>query len=314
VHRNLSARPWCLSPPCPRIPSPFSPTANPLSNSLIFQPCSNNGIWAQKRRPQPRVGGLSTSARITRPVRRRRSPTMTLTPRWGHRIRVKGRPRRVISAGIEKPRYARLLPSNFTDKTLFQCSGDHPVCKRCTARGLICHYAGRERVRGPARARLRNAMSSSSLDLHFSGDSDGDAQMIKQEDPAQSLMYSLEYLSHQQSQYQHLAFPTQHPFPYSQPCSQGGSPARDFQLPRMSLPQVSHRRVQSHSALGAGEPYGHPRYHPSGSTVSRLGPASVVEFDMRIPNGGQIQDYREDGGSSRFVLILRLSFPFSTDV
>jgi hypothetical protein len=45
-----------------------------------------------------------------------------------------------------------------------KCSGDHPVCHRCTARGLICQYSSREpRPRGPSKARLRNAISSVEL-------------------------------------------------------------------------------------------------------------------------------------------------------
>ncbi|KAF8623567.1 hypothetical protein AX15_006336 [Amanita polypyramis BW_CC] len=39
-----------------------------------------------------------------------------------------------------------------------KCSGDRPVCKRCTARGLICTYSCREpRSRGPAKPRPRAA-------------------------------------------------------------------------------------------------------------------------------------------------------------
>ncbi|KAF8226780.1 hypothetical protein L208DRAFT_797360 [Tricholoma matsutake] len=45
-----------------------------------------------------------------------------------------------------------------------KCSGDHPVCSRCTTRGLICQYSSREpRPRGPSKARSRTI---SSLDLH----------------------------------------------------------------------------------------------------------------------------------------------------
>ncbi|KAF7322342.1 C6 transcriptional factor [Mycena chlorophos] len=68
-----------------------------------------------------------------------------------------------------------------------KCSGDHPVCKRCNSRGLICHYSGRElgRARGTAKARLRNAMSSPSLDTQFGlggGEEIGFAAGAKQED------------------------------------------------------------------------------------------------------------------------------------
>ena len=39
-----------------------------------------------------------------------------------------------------------------------KCSGDRPVCKRCTTRGLICTYSCREpRSRGPVRPRQRVA-------------------------------------------------------------------------------------------------------------------------------------------------------------
>ncbi|KAG6907413.1 hypothetical protein DXG01_008984 [Tephrocybe rancida] len=45
-----------------------------------------------------------------------------------------------------------------------KCSGEHPVCQRCTTRGLICQYSSREpRTRGPSKARLRNAVSSADL-------------------------------------------------------------------------------------------------------------------------------------------------------
>jgi hypothetical protein len=49
--------------------------------------------------------------------------------------------------------------------TIFrQCSGDHPVCNRCTTRGLICKYSSREaRPRGPSKLQLRSTVSP--LDL-----------------------------------------------------------------------------------------------------------------------------------------------------
>lgn len=43
-----------------------------------------------------------------------------------------------------------------------KCSGEKPVCQRCTSRGLICEYSYREpRVRGPARARIVPSTTSS---------------------------------------------------------------------------------------------------------------------------------------------------------
>ncbi|KAJ7474814.1 hypothetical protein FB451DRAFT_1464904 [Mycena latifolia] len=48
-----------------------------------------------------------------------------------------------------------------------QCSGDHPSCARCLARGLVCEYAKEGRVRGPNRTpRSRHASISASSQPH----------------------------------------------------------------------------------------------------------------------------------------------------
>ncbi|KAJ7474788.1 hypothetical protein FB451DRAFT_1397663 [Mycena latifolia] len=48
-----------------------------------------------------------------------------------------------------------------------QCSGDHPSCARCLARGLVCEYAKEGRVRGPNRTpRSRHASVSASSQPH----------------------------------------------------------------------------------------------------------------------------------------------------
>ncbi|KAG2004298.1 hypothetical protein CC2G_002866 [Coprinopsis cinerea AmutBmut pab1-1] len=36
-----------------------------------------------------------------------------------------------------------------------KCSGEHPSCKRCIARGLVCEYAKEGRVRGPNKPKLK---------------------------------------------------------------------------------------------------------------------------------------------------------------
>ena len=41
--------------------------------------------------------------------------------------------------------------------TPLQCSGEHPSCKRCQNRGLVCEYAKEGRVRGPNRPRNKAA-------------------------------------------------------------------------------------------------------------------------------------------------------------
>ena len=39
-----------------------------------------------------------------------------------------------------------------------QCSGEHPSCKRCVTRGLICEYAKEGRVRGPNKPKSKSSM------------------------------------------------------------------------------------------------------------------------------------------------------------
>ncbi|KAJ7766758.1 hypothetical protein B0H16DRAFT_372338 [Mycena metata] len=201
-----------------------------------------------------------------------------------------------------------------------RCSGDHPVCKRCTARGLICQYSGRERVRGPAKARMRTALSSSSLDLRFA-DNLHASQGVKQEDESDLVRYSMDYSNEPQAQHQHLALPTQSQFPFSQSYSQPGSPGLD-PPPHLEISplQVAHpdqfyplpvppflqqhyvRRVQSQSALGAPEGYRRPQtFAPRPTSFdspasSRFG-LSVVEFDLRTPNS-QTHNYLDDRESS----------------
>lgn len=41
-----------------------------------------------------------------------------------------------------------------------QCSGEHPSCKRCATRGLICEYAKEGRVRGPNKPKSKTSMSA----------------------------------------------------------------------------------------------------------------------------------------------------------
>lgn len=41
-----------------------------------------------------------------------------------------------------------------------QCSGEHPSCKRCATRGLICEYAKEGRVRGPNKPKSKSSISA----------------------------------------------------------------------------------------------------------------------------------------------------------
>ncbi|KAJ7137809.1 hypothetical protein C8R44DRAFT_868184 [Mycena epipterygia] len=198
-----------------------------------------------------------------------------------------------------------------------KCSGDHPVCKRCTARGLICHYSGRERIRGPAKARLRNAMSSSSLDLRFAAGQD----QIKQESFDQSFVYPLDYSTPPQPQYHHVDVPTLNRFPYHQHGAHA-DPLSRTSLPQVTDPHQFHpfpvpphlqdhyvRRVQSYSALGASDAYrptqgiqsisSRPISSPAVQDgLSRMRPPLILEYDLRMPNGTHAFDYNDDGSGS----------------
>ncbi|KAJ6490681.1 hypothetical protein C8R47DRAFT_456323 [Mycena vitilis] len=180
-----------------------------------------------------------------------------------------------------------------------KCSGDHPVCKRCTARGLICHYYGGARTRGSTKARLRNAMSSSSLDARFGRGSGGDAGMVKQEDPTPSAMYAMECSAHSQPQHKQFSFPAQRgPLPWSQPLRAPSPGAQDsLQLSRMPRSSHSHRRVQSQSAVGAGEVYQRPLSFSAAWPQLRLRPSSVLDFDLCMPDGRPLH-HSEDARAS----------------
>ncbi|KAJ7202089.1 hypothetical protein GGX14DRAFT_544581 [Mycena pura] len=54
-----------------------------------------------------------------------------------------------------KVRRSRTFVVAFADTTVVQCSGDHPSCARCIARGLVCEYAKEGRVRGPNKPKPR---------------------------------------------------------------------------------------------------------------------------------------------------------------
>ncbi|KAJ7172023.1 hypothetical protein C8R46DRAFT_1257721 [Mycena filopes] len=191
-----------------------------------------------------------------------------------------------------------------------KCSGDHPVCERCTARGLLCHYsgAGRERgVRGAVKtkARLGTAIPASSLDLaRFASDNlhPGSQAAVKQEDGAPLSPRYCPPQPQAPAQHQHFAFPGQ---PASPALDPPHYPSRIEISPLLAelyplRPFLEHdyvrRRVQSHSALGAAEAEAVAYRRPPTQTFaprptsldsrpnpsrSRLGPTSVVEFDLR---------------------------------
>ncbi|KXN85905.1 Xylanolytic transcriptional activator xlnR [Leucoagaricus sp. SymC.cos] len=64
------------------------------------------------------------------------------------------------------PEHPRLRTAQACEKCRTRkakCSGEHPSCKRCINRGLVCEYAKEGRVRGPNKAKSGVGVSTSSL-------------------------------------------------------------------------------------------------------------------------------------------------------
>lgn len=64
---------------------------------------------------------------------------------------------------LERPRYAFINVSPYVFSSSPKCSGDHPSCKRCISRGLVCEYAKEGRVRGPNKPKPKLAPTPSDV-------------------------------------------------------------------------------------------------------------------------------------------------------
>lgn len=61
------------------------------------------------------------------------------------------------------PEHPRLRTAQACEKCRTRkakCSGEHPTCKRCSTRGLVCEYAKEGRVRGPNKPKAKHSESS----------------------------------------------------------------------------------------------------------------------------------------------------------
>lgn len=56
-----------------------------------------------------------------------------------------------------------------------QCSGEHPSCKRCITRGLVCEYAKEGRVRGPNKPKSKTPAGSAASATGISTASNGNS-------------------------------------------------------------------------------------------------------------------------------------------
>ncbi|KAG6867934.1 hypothetical protein C0993_009366 [Termitomyces sp. T159_Od127] len=62
------------------------------------------------------------------------------------------------------PEHPRLRTAQACEKCRTRkakCSGEHPTCKRCSTRGLVCEYAKEGRVRGPNKPKAKQHAESS---------------------------------------------------------------------------------------------------------------------------------------------------------
>ncbi|KAF9469245.1 hypothetical protein BDZ94DRAFT_1293668, partial [Collybia nuda] len=202
-----------------------------------------------------------------------------------------------------------------------KCSGDHPVCHRCTARGLICQYSSREpRPRGPSKARLRNAISS--VELHAQHNANLDRRGLQHAPLTLSPKQIQHYRSQEYAENEPTVFPHRRvaSFPRPQPDSQNYFPSgtipntaiydahdllplpydnRSYTAPQatppMQMPSPRFingnirphyrevRRVQSHSTLiGGGKDFNHNMRSPM-SFQSDIGePASYDAFHAHM--------------------------------
>ncbi|KAF8961143.1 hypothetical protein BDZ97DRAFT_1226399 [Flammula alnicola] len=81
-----------------------------------------------------------------------------------HRLTLAGSLDPATGIFYRTPEHPRLRTAQACEKCRTRkakCSGEHPSCKRCITRGLICEYAKEGRVRGPNKPKPKNGATSS---------------------------------------------------------------------------------------------------------------------------------------------------------
>ncbi|PFH54237.1 hypothetical protein AMATHDRAFT_44769 [Amanita thiersii Skay4041] len=133
------------------MPDSNLPALSPVAQKALSQPLQPNNIS-----PPEMLHGWSESRSGTASPPERKPVGSSVSPITF--------PELVLSAGLRDGMIiasGRQRTSQACDKCRerkTKCSGERPVCKRCTTRGLICTYSSREpRSRGPNKPRLRAA-------------------------------------------------------------------------------------------------------------------------------------------------------------
>lgn len=140
-------------PPHPEWP-PFKNPPNPASPFHLY------GQYRTQPTPLDAFAGDRNVPRLTF--------AGNLDPSTGIFYRTPEHPRLRTAQACEKCRTRKAKvgpqPSSLANLLTFQqCSGEHPSCKRCTNRGLVCEYAKEGRVRGPNKPKIRPVTSKEEL-------------------------------------------------------------------------------------------------------------------------------------------------------
>ncbi|KAF6752037.1 hypothetical protein DFP72DRAFT_1134412, partial [Ephemerocybe angulata] len=97
--------------------------------------------------PPPRLSPPTSDFGSSYPLPGRHGPLAgSLDPTTGIFYRTPDHPRLRTAQACEKCRTRKA-----------KCSGDHPSCKRCINRGLVCEYAKEGRVRGPNKPKSKQS-------------------------------------------------------------------------------------------------------------------------------------------------------------
>ncbi|PFH48169.1 hypothetical protein AMATHDRAFT_87287 [Amanita thiersii Skay4041] len=127
----------------------------PPSTSHHFNPYPSSSPYPPPRLTPPPISNIPGASHQAG------GPRMTLAgsldPSTGIFYRTPEHPRLRTAQACEKCRTRKA-----------KCSGEHPTCKRCQTRGLVCEYAKEGRVRGPNKPKSKAAGSSDDSRNHTS--------------------------------------------------------------------------------------------------------------------------------------------------
>ncbi|KAJ3574585.1 hypothetical protein NP233_g1674 [Leucocoprinus birnbaumii] len=135
-------------------PQSWPPYDQTLLPPFQSQPLPYRGFPAPAPYPAPRMTSPPNSAGGGHVITNmsRLSLAGSLDPTTGIFYRTPEHPRLRTAQACEKCRTRKA-----------KCSGEHPSCKRCINRGLVCEYAKEGRVRGPNKTKNSTGVTTSAL-------------------------------------------------------------------------------------------------------------------------------------------------------